>query len=165
MNKRWKVWLLIFLAAVAAIAVISAQMHKPDELPEGYYSVFVNDKAMNWFTKRSVDKVLLPFLALTESVGISADWQSDTVAHLSFADRTWVFDLSDGSLKQLGTNSDVLFPPPGSMGGKRMEAVERDVYIDTISLGLFLREYMGARIDEIDEAQRVVRITHISKKN
>lgn len=108
---------------------------------------------------------MLPFLALAESLGIPADWQNDATAHLSFADRTWVFSTKDGSLKQLGANSDVLLPPPGSIEGKWTETAEQDVYIDTISLGWFLREYIAARIEGVDEEQQVVRITRIQKEN
>lgn len=167
MKLRWKIGipLLLMLCCAGVIAVMAAQQHGKDEPPEGYYRVLIDDKEVDWYAKRSVGKLMLPFLALAESLGIPADWQNDATAHLSFADRTWVFSTKDGSLKQLGANSDVLLPPPGSIEGKWTETAEQDVYIDTISLGWFLREYIAARIEGVDEEQQVVRITRIQKEN
>lgn len=167
MRNRWKALLLLLLVLACAglVIMISAQRHGEEELLPGHYRVYVQDKLVDWYAKDSEGMLMLPFVALAESLGIPADWQSDAVAHLSFDNRTWVFDLADGSLKQLGSNSDVLIPPPGSVGGKRTEAVERDAYIDMGSLHWFVSEYMGACIDEIDEAQREIRITRIPKQN
>ena len=166
MKRSWKIWisLLLMLCCAGVIAVMTMQYGK-DEPPEGFYRVLIDDKEVDWYAKRSVGKLMLPFLALAESLGIPADWQNDATAHLSFADRTWVFSTKDGSLKQLGANSDVLLPPPGSIEGKWTETAEQDVYIDTISLGWFLREYIAARIEGVDEEQQVVRITRIQKEN
>ena len=166
MKLRWKIGipLLLMLCCAGVIAVMAAQQHGKDEPPEGCYRVLIDDKEVDWYAKRSADKLMLPFLALAESLGIPADWQNNTAAHLSFAGRTWVFNTEDGSLKQLGANSDVLFPPPGSAEGKWMEAAEQDVYIDTLSLYWFLRQYI-ARIDPIDEELQVVKITRIQKEN
>ena len=166
MKRSWKIWipLLLMLCCAGVIAVMTVQ-HGKDEPPEGFYRVLIDDKEVDWYAKRSVGKLMLPFLALAESLGIPADWQNDATAHLSFADRTWVFRTKDGSLKQLGANSDVLLPPPGSIEGKWTETAEQDVYIDTISLGWFLREYIAARIEGVDEEQQVVRITRIQKEN
>ena len=165
MRNRWKALLLLLLVLACAglVITISAQRHEQETLLPAHYRVYVQDELVDWYAKDSEGMLMLPFVALAESLGIPADWQSDAVAHLSFDNRTWVFDLADGSLKQLGSNSDVLIPPPGSVGGKRTEAVERDAYIDIGSHQWFVREYMGACIDEIDEVQRVVRITHIQK--
>ena len=166
MKRSWKIWipLLLMLCCAGVIAVMTVQYGK-DEPPEVFYRVLIDDKEVDWYAKRSVGKLMLPFLALAESLGIPADWQNDATAHLSFADRTWVFSTKDGSLKQLGANSDALLPPPGSIEGKWTETAEQDVYIDTISLGWFLREYIAARIEGVDEEQQVVRITRIQKEN
>lgn len=166
MKRSWKIWipLLLMLCCAGVIAVMTVQYGK-DEPPEGFFRVLIDDKEVDWYAKHSVGKLMLPFLALAESLGIPADWQNDATAHLSFADRTWVFSTKDGSLKQLGANSDVLLPPPGSIEGKWTETAEQDVYIDTVSLGWFLREYIAARIEGVDEEQQVVRITRIQKEN
>lgn len=166
LKLRWKIWipLLLMLCCAGVIAVMAAQQHGKDEPPEGYYRVLIDDKEVDWYAKRSADKLMLPFLALAESLGIPADWQNNTVAHLSFAGKTWAFNIKDGSLKQLGTNSDMLLPPPGSAEGKWMEPAEQDAYIDTISLGGFLREYI-TRMDVVDEELQVVRITRNQKEN
>ena len=163
MKKHWKALLfLLVLCCTGIVVAFVACQHGQTELPPGHYRVYVDGKEMEWHIKTSEDRLMLPFLALAESLGIPIEWQSDTTAHLSFADRTWMFDLSDVSLKQLGSNSNVLMPPPGSTSGRRTEVAEQDAYISMDSAGWFICEYMNIRIDAIDKEQREVRIAHIA---
>lgn len=162
MRLRWKIWLPLLLALACAGLIITISVrHEQEELPPEHFRVYVQDTLVDWYAKDAAGTLMLPFLALAESLGIPHEWQSDSIAHLSFADRTWVFDLSDVSLKQLGSNSNMLMPPPGSTSGRRTEVIERDAYISSESLYLFLAEYMNTRIDAIDEERQEVRITHI----
>ncbi len=158
--KWWPLFLLLFVCVCVMIIVSSQLQMRKDTLPQDYYRVYVNDKAVDFYAKTSpaTPHIMLPVLALFESLGKPATWQSDTVAHLSIADKTWKFDLADVSLRPLGSHSDVLVPPPGSKEGKHFERNERDAYVDSGSLGHVLYDYLCVRMVDIDDAQRVIRI-------
>ncbi len=77
--KWWPIFLLLFVCVCAIIIVPSQLRMRKDTPPQGYYRVYVNDKAVDFFAKISPanPRVMLPVLALFESLGQPVTWQSD----------------------------------------------------------------------------------------
>ena len=161
--KPWKalVPLMLSLACVGMGIFAASKLFKQDDLPQDLYRVYVNDKAVDYHARRSESSpyIMLPVLLLAESLGETVTWKSDTVAHLTRSDGTWEFDVESGCLTPLGSSSNLLCPPPGYIG-IWTEKTDRDAYVDLRSLQLVLCEYFGVKNVEVNDRQRVVRITY-----
>lgn len=161
--KPWKAWvpLILSLACIWMGLFAAFSLLKQDDLPQDLYCVYVNDIAVDYYARRSEASpyIMLPFLSLVESLGETVIWKGDTVAQLTRSDGTWEFDIESCSLTPLGSNSNLLRPPPG-FTGIWTEKNDRDAYVDLRSLQFVLCEYFGVKNVEVNNRQGVVRITH-----
>lgn len=153
-------WVLS-LACIGLGIFAASRLFRQDDLPQDLYRVYVNGEAMDYYAKRTESSpyVMVPFLALVESLGQPVVWKSDTVAEVTASGRTWEFDIDSGRLTGQGSSSNLLCPPPGGIG-IWTETCDHDAYVDLRSLYFFLTEYLDAQIVENDAQQRVIRITH-----
>lgn len=169
MNKRLEVnmkhnlcWCVrvVLLSFVCSCMIIVAQHTTQDAQATKHYQVYINDVPVNYFALRTSEppQIMLPFLALVESLGGTISWQNDTVACLSFAGKTWEFDFEHVRLCSIGSSSNLLCPPPGSTEGIHIIKSEREAYIDSSSLGFVLYNYLCVKMVDINDAQQVVRI-------
>ena len=155
-GKRYIGFILVLLAMVCIYVIFEAQ----DAQEHPYYDVYIDDVQVNFCAMRTSETpyLMYPVLGLIESLGGTISWQNDTVAYLSFADRTWEFNLEHVRLTSIGGIGNLLFPPPGSTEGVHIIKSKRDAYVDTRTLEHLLWNYLYVRKIDIDDAQQVVRL-------
>ena len=158
--KLFNCWfrLLLILTCVFMMLFLTAQFHKRNKLPQGYYYVKINNELAGYYAKYTPSapyNIMLPFVSLVESLGGTFDWQNDTEAYLLLNGDTYIFDLESVSLCPPGSKSDLLFPPAG-FTGRSTEKTEKEAYVDGRTLHFFLIRYLDARIAEIDDEQQLV---------
>ena len=155
----WCVCLLL-LSLVCSCVIIVAQRTTQDAHAPNHYQMYIDDVPVNYYALRTSapPRIMLPFLALVESLGGTISWQNDTVACLSFAGETWAFDFEHVRLCPIGSSSNLLCPPPGSTEGINIIKSEQEAYIDSLSLGFVLYNYLCVKMVDIDDAQQVIRI-------
>lgn len=151
---------LLLLSFVCTCVVLTTSYVKQDARTQTHYHVYIDDVQAAYYAMRTPDTpyIMLPFLALVESLGGTVSWENDTTAYLSFAGKTWEFDFEHVRLFPKGSSSNLLCPPPGSTEGMHTIKSKRDAYVDSKSLEHLLRNYLCVKMVDIDDAQRVVRI-------
>ena len=152
--------ILVLIAVVCTYVIFEMKYVAQNAQTQLHYDVYIDDVQATYYAMRTSDTpyIMMPFLALVESLGGTISWQSDTIACLSFAGKTWEFDFEHVRLYPNGSSSNLLCPPPGSPEGIHIIKSEQEAYIDSLSLGFVLYNYLCVKMVDIDDAQQVIRI-------
>lgn len=100
----------------------------------------------------------LPLLVVFQQLGGEIEWDSNHVANVTYNEKQYVLSLADEpSLKQLGTDDDLLIPAPG--GGMFVcKAITKDVVLDDTTLRCVFR-WLGTHLNiDIDYENAIVSI-------
>lgn len=154
---------LLVLAVVCTYIIFETRYVSQEGQTQTYYAVYIDDVQVDYHAMRTSESphVMLPVLALIESLGGTVSWQSDAVAYVTFLDILWEFNMKSEQvlLRPVGSNSSgILYPPLGSTVGIFSLKVDRDAYIDSLSLQTLLFNYFRIRSVNVDDDQLVIQI-------
>ena len=133
---------------------------KNNEVIDNNAVFFVYDKYVDE-TKININydnkSVRIPLIAMCDAMGAKITWIGDAFVFIKFEETTYILNNKNESLKEIGSDIDLILYPPGGYECVRFyNSNDKEVFIDDVSLTRFVRS-RGAFI-KVDFESGVVSI-------